>query len=63
MKHFTKLSLFFFLITFTHFVSAQNKMESLSISNAVYYELIGRYDIARLNHILNVEIPAATGTK
>jgi pimeloyl-ACP methyl ester carboxylesterase len=63
MKHFTKLSLFISLITITHFVSAQNKMESLSISNAVYYELIGRYDIARLNHILNVEIPAATGTK
>jgi len=63
MKHFTKLSLFFFFITITHFASAQNKMESLSISNAVYYELIGRYDIARLNHILNVEIPAATGTK
>ncbi len=63
MKHFKKFSLFFFLITITHFVSAQNKMESLSISNAVYYELIGRYDIARLNHIMNVEIPAATGTK
>lgn len=44
-------------------VFSQGKMESLSISNAVYYELIGRYDIARLNHILNVEIPAATGTK
>jgi hypothetical protein len=39
------------------------KKITLSISNAVYYELIGRYDIARLNHILNVEIPAATGTK
>jgi pimeloyl-ACP methyl ester carboxylesterase len=55
-------SLFTFLII-SHFVHAQNKMESLSISNAVYYELIGRYDIARLNHILNIEIPAATGTK
>ena len=55
-------SLFTFLIV-SHFVHAQNKMESLSISNAVYYELIGRYDIARLNHILNIEIPAATGTK
>lgn len=63
MKHFIKLSLVFLLITLTHFVQAQNKMESLSISNAVYYELIGRYDIARLNHIMNVEIPAATGTK
>jgi pimeloyl-ACP methyl ester carboxylesterase len=63
MKHFIKLYLFFFLVTTTLLVSAQNKMESLSISNAVYYELIGRYDIARLNHIMNVEIPAATGTK
>ena len=63
MKHYTKLYLFFFLVTTTLLVTAQNKMESLSISNAVYYELIGRYDIARLNHILNVEIPAATGTK
>jgi pimeloyl-ACP methyl ester carboxylesterase len=63
MKHFTKLVLFFLLAPITHFVNAQNKMETLSISNAVYYELIGRYDITRLNHILNVEIPAATGTK
>ena len=58
-----KVTLFLAFFLITQFISAQNKMESLSISNAVYYELIGRYDIARLNHILNVEIPAATGTK
>jgi pimeloyl-ACP methyl ester carboxylesterase len=42
---------------------AQDRMESLSISNTVYYELIGTYDVERLNRILNEEIPAATGTK
>lgn len=64
MKNLPK-HLFFLLLVFCITIPAfsQGKLESLSISNAVYYELIGRYDIARLNHILNVEIPAATGTK
>lgn len=53
--------LFTFLFSISGF--SQGKLESLSISNAVYYELIGRYDVARLNHIMNVEIPSATGTK
>lgn len=52
-----------FILFLNNQVQSQSKLESLSISNAVYYELIGRYDIARLNHILNVEIPTATGTK
>ena len=52
-----------FILFVNNLALSQGKLESLSISNAVYYELIGRYDIARLNHILNVEIPAATGTK
>lgn len=51
------------LLFISNLASAQGKLETLSISNAVYYELIGTYDIARLNHILQVEIPAATGTK
>jgi hypothetical protein len=63
MNAIKKITLLFFFTITSHFVHAQNKMESLSISNAVYYELIGRYDISRLNNILNVEIPAATGTK
>lgn len=64
MKHIATHLALLILLSFTQQqAQAQNKMESLSISNAVYYELIGSYDIARLNHILNIEIPAATGTK
>lgn len=62
-----KKARFYLIIVILFFAStptsAQGKLETLSISNAVYYELIGTYDIARLNHILTVEIPAATGTK
>lgn len=63
MKKFRLYILGVFILFLNNQVQSQSKLESLSISNAVYYELIGRYDIARLNHILNVEIPAATGTK
>ena len=63
MKKFRLYILGVFILFLNNQVLSQGKLESLSISNAVYYELIGRYDIARLNHILNVEIPTATGTK
>lgn len=44
-------------------LKAQNKMESLSLPNMVYYELIGTYDVARLNNIMTNEIPMLTGAK
>jgi pimeloyl-ACP methyl ester carboxylesterase len=58
-----QLFLMLMIVSTSKSTFSQGKMESLSISNAVYYELIGRYDLERLNHILNVEIPTATGIK